>query len=304
MDTVAVFLGFIIGGLICSTIILMIRPRETGDPISHVKESMRILESNHWSLLVRPVDGRNVFGLITDRRKKEHNVSGRMRDRGHIISLTGDEEWDEWLDYYNSLTGNIDELVATDGTAVMTMAMTRNLDDNIRDIKWFIPRPQAEYLKQRADDRDAMAERVHTAERDLEGVDNLRVMFHRDRKKLQMANRALNAENDMLSKQANENLITKSNLEREVSELKEWKNFMQRFFRAGGRNAAEASEFLTTSYQEAARQHLMKSGEVYDKVNTKIPPSDVQKTKEEEVRGMEAMEKSQQLAKKEGEPNV
>ncbi|GAH58375.1 unnamed protein product, partial [marine sediment metagenome] len=136
MDTIAVFLGFIIGGLICSIIILMIKPRETGDPISHVKESVKILERNHWGLLVRPVDGKNIFGLITDRWKKEHNISGRMRDRGHIVSLTGDEEWEEWLDYYNPLTGNLDELVVADGTALMTMAMTRNLDDNIRDIKW------------------------------------------------------------------------------------------------------------------------------------------------------------------------
>lgn len=304
MDTMAVFLGFIIGALIFSILILMLKPRETDDPIGIVKNAVNILERNHWSLLVRPVDGKNVFGLITDRWKKEHSISGRMRDRGHIISLTGDEEWEEWLDYYNSLTGNIDELVAADGTAVMTMAMTRNLDDNIRDIKWFIPRPQAEYLKRRADYSDALEGRVHTAERDLEGVDNLRVKFHRDRKQLRQDVRTLNTENDMLLKQISELKRTKKLIELEVLELRGWRALGGGYLNAENKGAGDAGKSLAASYYRTDSQLRMKEAELQDALNTKMPPNSAQKTMEGEAhqtrRTAEETEKTQQLEKKEG----
>ncbi len=304
MDALAAILGFVIGGLIFSIIILMIIPRGPSDPMGIVKNAVKILESNHWSLLLRPVDGKNIFGVITERRKKEHNISGRMRDRGHIISLTSDEEWEEWLDYYNSLTGNIDELVAADGTAVMTMAMTRNLDDNIRDIKWFIPSVQANHLKRRVDQSDALEERVHVAERDLEGVDNLRITFHRDRKKLQQNNRALNAECDMLVKQNHELKIAKESLELEVLRLRGWREFGGSFLNAERKGAKNAAEFLATSYNDVAAQRLVKAGELYDETNTKMPPISTQKTTGDETQQLrqtvEGTEKTQQLEKKEG----
>ncbi|GAG85087.1 unnamed protein product, partial [marine sediment metagenome] len=114
VDVVAVVLGFIIGGMIIGMLLLS-RSRLPSDPISIVKEAVKTLEINGWSFLIRPVDGKNIYGVVTERRKKEHNISGRMRDRGHIVSLTSDDEWEEWLDYYNPLSGNIDELVVADG---------------------------------------------------------------------------------------------------------------------------------------------------------------------------------------------
>lgn len=276
MDITAAFLGFVIGGLIIGMLVLMLKPRVSGDPISLIKSAVQTLEKMHWSLLVRPVDGKNIYGLVVDRWKKEHNISGRMRDRGHIVSFTSDDEWDEWLDYYNPLTGNVDELVVADGSVVITSALTRNLDDNIRDIKWYISRAYAKNLKKHADYSSALEERLHNAERDLEDVDNLRRMFHRDRKKLQVQNRALNTEADVLNKQINELLITNSNLEREVSELRNWKEFGQRMILAEKKGMKEGVDFLGTSMQDVSAEHLLKAADLYDKVSTKMPPPQAQ----------------------------
>lgn len=276
MDITATFLGFIIGGLIIGMLVMLFRPRRAADPFSLIKEAVQTLENNHWSLLIRPVDGKNIYGLITDRWKKEHNISGRMRDRGHVASFASDDEWDEWLDYYNSLTGNIDELIVADGSAVITSALTRNLDDNIRDIKWYIPRVHANDLKKRADYSSTLEERLHNAERDLEDVDNLRRMFHRDRKKLQVQNRALNTEADVINKQINELLIINSNLEREVSELRNWKEFGQRMILSEKKGLKDNVDYLGTSLQDVSAEHLLKSADLYDKVSTKMPPPQAQ----------------------------
>lgn len=276
MDVVAMILGFVLGGLIIGILVLLSKPRLAGDPLSLVKQAVQTLSDNNWSLLIRPVDGKNIFGVITDRWKKEHNISGRMRDRGHVVSLTTDDEWDEWLDYYNPMSGDIDELVAADGTAVMSMALTRNLDDSLKDIKWFIPRSYAGSLKQRADYSSALEGRLHNSERDLEDVDNMRRMFHRDRKKLQVQNRALNTESDMLNKQINELLIINSSFEREAIELRSWKEFGQRVLLAEKKGLKNGAEFLTTSLQDASAEHLLKSAELYDKVQTKMPPVQMQ----------------------------
>lgn len=296
MDIFAVVLGFIIGGLIVG-MSLLFRSRPSDD-FSLVKQATQALLRNNWSLLIRPVDGKNIYGIITNRWKKEHNISGRMRDRGHVVSLTTDDEWDEWLDYYNPLSGDIDELVVVDGSAVISMALTRNLDDSLRDIKWFIPRTVAGDLKRRADYSSALEGRLHNAERDLEDVDNLRRMFHRDRKKLQVQNRALNTESDMLNKQNNELLITNSSLEREVIELRNWKAFGQRILLAEQKGIKGDVEFLTTSLQDASAEHLLKSAELYDKVSTKMPPPQAQE--EPQPPPEIGLEKSPELKKKEG----
>lgn len=297
MDFIATTLGFILGGLIIGIIILTVR-RGPKDPFSLIKEAVRTLEQNNWSLLIRPVDGKNIYGLVTDRRKKEHNISGKMRDRGHVISFAGDNEWEEWLDYYNPVTGDIDELIVADGTALVSSALTRNLDDSLRDIKWFIPRSYASSLKQRADYSGALEERLHNAERDLEDVDDMRRMFHRDRKKLQIQNRALNTESDMLNKQINELLITNSSFEREVIELRNWKEFGQRVLLAERKGVKGEVDFLTTSLQDASAEHLLKSAELYDKVSTKMPPPQVQQETQPPTE-LEELEKTPELKKKE-----
>lgn len=298
MDIIAAVLGFVIGGLIIGMLVLATKSRMPNDPISIVKTAVQTLSDMNWSLLIRPVDGKNIYGVITSRWKKEHNISGRMRDRGHIVSITTDDEWEEWLDYYNPVSGDVDDLVVADGAAVMSMALTRNLDDSLKDIKWFISRSHAGSLKQRADYSGALEERLHNAERDLEDVDNLRRMFHRDRKKLQVQNRALNTESDMLNKQINELLIINSNLEREVIELRNWKEFGQRILRAEQKGVKGEVDFLTTSLQDASAEHLMKSAELYDKVSTKMPPPQMQEEPQPPVEI--ELEKSPELKKKEG----
>lgn len=276
MDLVGTILGFILGGLIIGILVLLSKSRMPSDPLGLIKKAVQTLSDKNWSLLVRPMDGKNIFGVITDRWKKEHNISGRMRDRGHVVSLTTDDEWDEWLDYYNPMSGDIDELVVADGTTVMSMALTRNLDDSLKDIKWFISRSQAGSLKQRADYSSALEERLHNSERDLEDVDNMRRMFHRDRKKLQVQNRALNTESDMLNKQINELLIINSSLERESIELRSWKEFGQRLLLAEKKGIKGGVDFLTTGLQDVSAEHLLKSAELYDKVNAKMPPLQTQ----------------------------
>lgn len=298
MDIIAVLLGFIIGGLIIGMLVLLYRPRGPSDPLGLVKTAVQTLSDMNWSLLTRPVDGKNIYGVITDRWKKEHNISGKMRDRGHIVSLVDDNEWDEWLDYYNPVSGDIDDLIVADGTTVMSMALTRNLDDSLKDIKWFIPRSYAASLKQRADYSSALEERLHSAETDLEGVDNLRRMFHRDRKKLHVQNRALNTESDMLNKQINELLIINSNFERESIELRNWKEFGQRVLLAEKKGIKGDVDFLTTSLQDASAEHLLKSAELYDKVSTKLPPPQMQE--EPQPPPEIELEKSPELKKKEG----
>lgn len=298
VDVVAAVLGFIIGGFIIGILVLS-RSGLPSDPISFIKKAVQTLEMNNWSFLIRPVDGKNIYGIVTNRWKKEHNISGRMRDRGHIISLFSDDEWEEWLDYYNPLSGNIDELVVADGSALVSSALTRNLDDSLRDIKWFIPRSYANSLKKRADYSDALEERLHNAEQDLEGVDNLRRMFHRDRKKLQVQNRALNTEGDMLNKQINELLITNSNLEREVIEMRNWKEFGQRVLMAERKGLKGDADFLTTSLQDVSAEHLLKSAELYDKVSTKMPPAQLQEESQPPPTELEETKKPPELKKTE-----
>lgn len=298
MDIIAVLLGFVIGGLIIGMLVLLSKSRMPSDSIGIIKSAIQNLEMKKWSLLMRPVDGKNIYGIITDRWKKEHNISGKMRDRGHVISLVDDNEWDEWLDYYNPVSGDVDDLIVADGTAVMSMALTRNLDDSLKDIKWFIPRSYAASLKQHADYSSALEERLHNAETDLEGVDNMRRMFHRDRKKLQVQNRALNTEGDMLNKQINELLIINSNLERESIELRNWKEFGQRVLLAEKKGIKGNVDFLTTSLQDASAEHLLKSAELYDTVGTKMPPPQMQE--EPQPPPEIELEKSPELKKKEG----
>lgn len=308
MDIIAIVLGFIIVGILVGLLIAAIRSRApSGGDIAIVKKAVHVLEGNKWSLLIRPVGEHNIYGIITDRWRKEHNISGRMRDRGHVVSIVDDEEWEEWLDYYNPTSGRIDTLIAADGTAVMTMALLRNLNDSIRDIRWFIPHGQAREMKTRADYATALEGRLHDAERDLEDVDNLRRAFHRDRKKLQVQTRALNTENDMLNKQINELFIINSNLEREVTELRNWKEFGQRYLLSEKKGIKDTAEFLTTSLQDVTSDHLMHAAEQYDKVSAKMPPPQTggqpgqQSPQLVEMQpGGEGEEKVQQLEKKEG----
>jgi len=307
MDIIASVLGLIIVVILIGLLVAAMRSHVPIGDTAIVKKAVDVLERNKWSLLVRPVGEHNIYGIITDRWRKEHNISGRMRDRGHIVSIADDEEWEEWLDYYNPTSGRIDTLIATDGTVVMTMAMLRNLDDSIRDIKWFIPRREAREIKARADYATALEGRLHDAERDLEGVDNLRRAFHRDRKKLQVQTRTLNTENDMLNKQINELFIINSNLEREVTELRNWKEFGQRYLLSEKKGIKDTAEFLTTSLKDVSSDHLMQAAEQYEKVNEKMPPPQTggqrgqQPSQLVEIPpGGESEEKIQPLEKKEG----
>ncbi|GAG92633.1 unnamed protein product, partial [marine sediment metagenome] len=99
-------------------------------------------------------------------------------------------------------------------------------------------------------------------------------------------------------KQINELLITNSNLEREVIELRNWKEFGQRVFLAERKGVKGEVDFLTTSLQDASAEHLMKSAELYDKVSTKMPPPQLQE--EPQPPPEIELEKPTELKKKEG----